>query len=230
MSRNTAAARAVRAWHPKMAWAAREGSHAILPDLLAVDEWLRRSTGHEPVLTRRERSLEVFGDEKRLDALTVNGHIFGGRVSLEDLRCISVSPPLPVAFTGRAGGALVVENADTFHTMATHGPFSQVIYGGGTAVTGSIDRIPPGALYFGDIDKRGVEIALTLHAAGIRPHEGLYALLLQVGVRRTGKACTVDGLPKAFGCELGTAIGSLLSSGLWIPQESVNAQRLEGLV
>jgi hypothetical protein len=59
----------------------------------------------------RERSLEIFGDEKALDRL-VTSVLFGpGRLSLTQLRAYRSRPPLPAMRVGEGPVLLVVENS-----------------------------------------------------------------------------------------------------------------------
>ena len=66
-------------------------------DLQAVNAYLLSVRGREPVpAPTRERSLQIFGDEKRLDDLRKGDlALFEGRVTLADLHCYTVAPPLP---------------------------------------------------------------------------------------------------------------------------------------
>src|SRR5438309_51326 len=81
------------------------------------------------------RSLEIFGDEKRLDQLMRGSALFGnGRLTPETLRCIIVSEPLPwTRGPNPDGPILVIENAATWHSYcrwnAERKHFSAVVYG-----------------------------------------------------------------------------------------------------
>ena len=90
-------ARRPYAWLPALAFAADERHPVRRADLQAINAFLlsMREGSVLPVPTR-ERSLQVFGDEKRLDQLRKGGlALFEGRISLDDLRCYPVAPPLP---------------------------------------------------------------------------------------------------------------------------------------
>ena len=79
-------ARPARVWRPELAAAAALASSAADFDVLErVDDFLRRGGGaRRPIVPHRERSVELFGHEKRLDAL---------------IRRTACSPPAPSRWT-----------------------------------------------------------------------------------------------------------------------------------
>lgn len=68
-----------------------------MADLQAINAFLISARDRKPTQApTRERSLQIFGDEKRLDDLRKGKTgLFEGRISLEDLLCYPVAPPLP---------------------------------------------------------------------------------------------------------------------------------------
>src|SRR5260370_9171997 len=82
-----------------------------------VNQWLHDSRDHL-VVPSRERSLEIFGDEKALDRLIGTALFAPGRLSLELLRCRRVVPRLHCEPVGKGRVLLVVENSDTFNSLA----------------------------------------------------------------------------------------------------------------
>jgi len=136
-------------WHPALAFVSRlkNLSDAELEELLAVQAFLR-STSEPIVVTVRERSFELFGNEKRLEDLA-NGRLFGaGRLSLSLLRCVEVRTPCVYRDVGTGTGALIVENKDTFHSACEAvrklGPESLVrwvVFGSGKAVLTTLDSV-----------------------------------------------------------------------------------------
>ncbi len=150
-------------------------SHLAKADLwLLLDAWLKKRRGQKMVeLPIKERSLEVFGEEKVLDGLIKTKFFKDGLITLEDLSCFPVYEPLPqnagpVGSKGRA--CIVVENPATAWTIAQwnmrSGHYSCVIYGGGNRFSGMWGGLIPlqreygfqEVAYFGDIDVNGFSI------------------------------------------------------------------------
>jgi hypothetical protein len=106
-------------WHPSLAWVPQGGlTRSQIRTVAQVNQWLHGSRDHLKVPSR-ERSLEVFGDEKALDRL-VGTALFGpGRLSLELLQCRRVAPRLNCESAGDGDLLLVVENSDTFDSLLT---------------------------------------------------------------------------------------------------------------
>lgn len=81
----------------------------------------------------RERSLELFGDEKRLEALLGGQMFWEGRLTLSLLRCRRVHPPSAWRQVGAGPWALVAEKHDTFYSLGqvlpADGPVGVLIYG-----------------------------------------------------------------------------------------------------
>lgn len=183
-------------WRPELAFALQmdESWHA---ELKVVQEWLRRGGMQAPLVAMRERSVEIFGDEKRLDALLGTNLFAPGRLSLELLRCYLPSVPIHVVSAALAKSdapLLVVENHTTFDTLcrwnAGRKRYSAVAFGAGTAFVASAASLrvhlgKPGCsgcvCYFGDVDPRGLWIprrAAMESGIDVKPDTELYLLLL----------------------------------------------------
>jgi hypothetical protein len=234
-------------WRPELAWAATaELTRAQLTRLQRLNVWFRdaRPTRDVPM---RERSLEIFGDEKALDRL-VTSVLFGpGRLSLTQLRAYRSRPPLPALRVGDGPVLLVVENSDTFETLARllgddPGDVGHVAWGAGAAFEASVASVGrlPGTtrvLYFGDVDADGLRfptsasaLAAELNLPAIEPAAGLYRLLLEVG-HRAGGGQRVDearasSLAAWLPVDLRLAVVALLMSGQRLAQEAVGSERL----
>lgn len=188
------------AWHARLSWAAGlidrgRPTPAELVLLKTVNDYLARGVPR-PVVPIRERSYDLLGDEKALDAIS-RGRLFAeGRLTLTDLYCERL--PLPIASwpVGAGPVTLLVENHTTAHTLArwlpATGQIGAVIYSAGSQLPQILASLPPdhaGPLYYyGDLDLRGVEIAadghqraLELGLGPLKPAAGLYRLLVQVG-------------------------------------------------
>ena len=113
---------AAQAWLPMLGFAAEERHPVRRRHLQAINAFLisARDRALFPVPTR-ERSLQIFGDEKQLDELRKGKTtLFEGRVSLDDLRCYPVAPPLPWETPGRAAAGrpiLVLENYHSYESF-----------------------------------------------------------------------------------------------------------------
>lgn len=181
-------------WRPELGFA-REIGALHRDELLAIQEWLRASGGSAPQVALRERSVEIFGDEKRFDALLGTQLFRKGRLTLELLRCYLPQVPIYVVplHPAVAGPLLVVENHTTFHTLCrwneAHRYYRAVAYGGGAAFVASClsltqhldDSDSTGELlYFGDLDPKGLWIPARAaeNNLPIHPEAGLYRGLL----------------------------------------------------
>jgi hypothetical protein len=248
-------------WHPALAFVngLRSLARRELDALRVVQRFLAE-TPDAPVLTVRERSLVLFRDEKRLEALA-GGRLFGpGRLSHALLRAREVHPPFVFRDLGAGSGdeALIVENKDTFASAADAlralggaGRIRWVAFGAGNAILQSLPSLlewearPARVRYFGDIDTDGVEILWQLCAAHhrwptlppIAACEPLYARLVErataLGVELKGRPCTADRAKKLsgiFGPSLREAVAGVLLRGARWPQEAVTAADIAGLL
>ncbi|MBE7156936.1 MAG: hypothetical protein INR62_00620 [Rhodospirillales bacterium] len=169
-------------------------------DALRLHEFFRNGGGRRPWVPTKERSWQIFGEEKRLDGLQ-RGELFGeGRLTLAALRCRNVTQILPFARGPHAvTGApiLLVENECTFHSFCrlngVCGIYSGVVFGHGDTVLKAVGFLRDLARalvvtafdYFGDLDGRGLRIgrdlaaSLGAHGLTVVPAERLYAELLR---------------------------------------------------
>ena len=248
--------RAAQAWLPALAFAADERNPARRTTLEAINAFLiaRRGEKLHPV-PARERSLHIFGDEKRLDTLRKSKTtLLEGRISLADLSCYAVDPPLPVERDPRhtpGRPILVLENYHSYESFRrwnqTARQYAAIAFGGGNAFrrgAGNLDEIitstqASGAVYIGDLDPRGVEILLGVNdqrvstgRSAIPPHRGLYRWLLANGCRgelkNTPRRDMLAKVWQRFPVDLVHDIMELWETGLRIPQESFGLEQLSG--
>ena len=203
----------------------------------------------------RERSLHIFGNEKRLDDIRKGEPtLFDGRISLDDLHCYPVAPPLPFETPGNplpGQPVLVLENYHSYDSFRRWNReaalYAAVAYGGGNAFrqgAGNLDELivrtaAEGAFYVGDLDPAGINILLGVNerrrAEGrtqLQLHRGLYGWLLAHGRRRPLDKAARDGVAARL-CEVlpGDIAGALVelwAAGLRIPQESFGLEQLRG--
>lgn len=251
VKRETAAPPALKPmiWHPSLAWVPRAGLTRAQEETMGqVNNWLHESR-EQLMVPSRERSLEVFGDEKALDRL-VGSVLFGpGRLTLELLRCRRVPPRLHCEPAGSGDLLLVVENSDTFDSILTtlrgrdDHRVGLVAWGAGGGFEASvlsialIDHQIAEIRYFGDLDERGLRIpanaSLVAQAAGLMPvlpAAGLYEALLRQGVRQGGQRCVppeaADKLASWLDPSLCGSVTNLLTEGMRMAQEAVGLSYL----
>lgn len=180
---------AAEPWHPELAAAA--GVRAPSETVRLVNRWLFAGGTRAEVVPLRERALEITGDEKAFDAG------LPAPLTPEILRAVRVRLPLHREPVGEGPVLLVVENADTVHSLVRAlrddpGPVGAVAWGAGTAFTSSVLSLaaaPPVAIrYFGDLDAAGLRIPARASVLGeaeglppVRPATGLYRALLEHG-------------------------------------------------
>jgi hypothetical protein len=241
-----------RVWRPELAWAATEPlTDSEEGQLLAVQEWLRTRPCEGASVPHRERSLQLFGDEKELDRLA-RGRLFGpGRLSYDLLRCVFVPPPIAQTRIRDIPTALVVENSATYATLGRYcvdraiNAVGILAYGAGRAFVQSVASLRhdlSGALeriyYFGDLDADGLAIPVgaaeaAKNAALPAPEPAVvfYELLLDVGVPmpapRTVSDEVADELVAWLPEHLRARAAKLLVNGLRLAQEAVGYEILD---
>lgn len=241
------------AWHPLLAFAASERNALRLAALTTVNEWLKTGPDLDCVVPIKERSLEIFDDEKRLDRLRTGGELFNGQLKLSALACRICPVPLPYeagppAATGRP--VLVIENNDTWASFCAWNRqaarFSAVAYAGGGHAKGmSYDELfldtllERGAtrelLYFGDIDPAGIRIAAgaaqrraSWGGSALVPAVPLYDWLVRHGKRVSLKASEQVTAEELTWLPAGIrdSVTQLFAARQRIPQESLGTRVL----
>ncbi|MCC3326479.1 Wadjet anti-phage system protein JetD domain-containing protein [Nocardia abscessus] len=203
------AATASIVWRGELAWAATAVLTSPQVEVLkTINRWLRDTDGdniRRTVIPMRERSLDIFRDEKRLDALMTTTLFAPGRLTLATLFATRIPPPLACERIGDGTTVLVIENSDTFETITTllarqRSNVGYTAFGGGHAFEASVARIATlpqvrDIAYYGDIDNDGLIIpqranvvAATAGLPPVRPAHGLYQLLLQHDLRNQASA------------------------------------------
>ncbi|MGZ5505728.1 MAG: Wadjet anti-phage system protein JetD domain-containing protein [Limisphaerales bacterium] len=196
------------AWVPQLRFLGHTRVNVMAEELLKLNAFLCNGPKARVTVPIKERSLQIFGDEKRLDALLTSALFRPGRLDLlAHLRCETIGVPLAWKRGPAAASAkpiIAIENAATWHSYCRWNEggnfFSAVVYGDGNrfvdgvrylsdifAELGGSRRI----LYFGDLDPQGVlipyEASGRTHAAGlpaVEPHLWSYRQLLTLGVGR----------------------------------------------
>ncbi|NIF28895.1 hypothetical protein F3J44_21255 [Pantoea sp. Tr-811] len=209
-----------------------------------INEWLIQRRGIFMQVPLRERSLEIFGDEKFLDNRVRNGALFSGRMPLSVIGAMRVEHPLAYRPADAVGlPVLVVENHHTFWSIGEWNEhakrYSAIVYGSGNTICASglalkevmREREALQAEYFGDVDPEGLSIPLKfnkLHETQLTPSLFFYEMLLDMGRRRDAVILPTgyENLAAAWLPHLATKINGLWSDGLWLPQEGVGLEQL----
>jgi hypothetical protein len=238
-------------WPPDLRWAAGLSPPATREDvavLEAVARFLADGGSRRPVVPVQERSLALFGDEKRLDSLRGGRLFFARRLTLELLRCAPAPPPFVFSRLSDRPTMLAVENSAayaTFRQLLDGGElFGVVAYGAGKHFMASVAYAeelpvrPSRVLYFGDLDVEGLTIPATAsrRASGllpvplppVEPAVALYELLLareprpMAGRARPEPGPDLEWLPEP----LRVRAGAVLAAGRRIPQEAIGYEVL----
>jgi hypothetical protein len=201
------------AWAPELAFLSSTRAGVEPEDLLKLNAFFTQGGREHPMIPIKERSLQIFGDEKRLDGLLSSSLFRPGHLRLEQLRCWVVGEPLGWR-RGPAGTSdqplLIIENAATWHSYCRWNEeralFGAVVYGKGFNVLASVTYLEDvfselgghrPLFYFGDLDPTGLLIpyqasleAQRLGLPPIAPHGWSYRKLLELG---KGKESEWDG-------------------------------------
>lgn len=246
------------AWPPELARLVDEPRlrPELLGEFMAIQRFLAASGRTREPVPARERSVELFGDEKRLDVFMTSLVARRVGVTLELLRAFAVPVPIvweagPAAAEARATSLLVLENLHTYDSFrrwnARSGAYLAIVYGGGKAFAGMLDDLTRIAVelgatevdYFGDLDVEGLRIpaaaAHVLDARGLplRPALPWYDALLARGDASHARASEplddrriLAWLPERL-CE---PVEALLVAGRRLPQELVGWELLVQLL
>ena len=203
-------------WSPPLAFVAKARVNVSFDTLVRIDRFFREPAGaNRRSIPIKERSLQIFGDEKRLDELFRGSVLFGeGRLTLDGLACFIVPEPLPWSRGLCASGPVIVlENAATWESYRQWDRcsprFSAIVYGGGDRFREGVGYLKEvfeeiggerTVVYFGDLDAAGLRIPRTAddkaRASGlppILPHRWSYRQLFDLPERQE--------LRKADGCQ-----------------------------
>lgn len=192
-------------WEPRLAFLREYPLNIPFNDLCRLNEFLKGATGARPLVPIKERSLHLFGNEKRLDVLQDSALFRPERLDLgRDLRCEIIGEPMPWKRGPQEAAMhplIVIENAATWHTYCrwnqTRKLFSAVVYGCGNRFLDGIRHLPdifvelggPRRIYyFGDLDPHGLRIPQIASVRSqnfglpvVEPHRWSYQQLLKLG-------------------------------------------------
>lgn len=237
-------------WRAELGWASSLPtlSEALFADLVAINGWLTRVTNHTPtVVPMRFRSAEIFGEEKRLEALA-RSELFGPeRLSLRLLACSRLAAPLPAVAIGSGPDVLVVENSDPYWAAVAalrldgQHRIGAVAWGMGNAFPSQVSTLGHDVAgrgpvqgtvwYWGDLDPDGVTTAITAaaaaatataHIAPVRPATALWSAMAHQPPQRVGSV-NWGGITGQdwFGAALWNQLGVIRKANARVAQEAV---------
>lgn len=241
-------------WHPMLSFAVDEKSSRRLDCLRTINEWLKGAPNLRLTIPIKERSLEIFHDEKKLDRLRAGGQdLFSGRLTLASLGCRVCPMPLPFEMgppSALGRPILVLENHDTWSSFCAWNKaaarYSCIAYAGGghrkglSYDEGFLDELLSRAQsselsYFGDLDPVGLAIAAGIsrlradrNAMPLTPAAELYGWLIERGVRRPLRSRQRADVKDVLWLpeRLRAAVAELFAAELRVPQESLGTLAL----
>ena len=237
-------------WVPGLEFVREADLNLPFAELARLNEFLARGGRQCPVVPIKERSLQIFGEEKRLDSLLASALFRPGRLDLRaDLRCELIGVPLAWRrgpATAAAQPVLVIENAATWHSYCrwneTAGHFSAVVYGDGNrfmdgiAFLAEIFRELGGnrpVRYFGDLDPHGLRIpqiasarALAMGLPAVEADAWSYGELLRIGQGQPAETDPAAGALCDWLGEWAEPARELFAKGQRLAQEHVGWERL----
>ncbi|WP_367871735.1 hypothetical protein [Luteolibacter sp. Populi] len=239
-------------WTPALSFAATLRNPQQLDVVRRVHEFLAAGGAARCMVPIKERSVELFGDEKKLDVIRKSVLFRSGRLSLPLLRCYQVTPPL-VWERGpqqKEGPVFIVENHSAFDSCvrwnAERCAWAAVAYGSGTSFEASAPFLQNivtqvqwdgRLLYFGDLDPKGLIIPVRASSAlvevglpAVSPHFGCYCRLLEraegADLPRVGTLAIPLGCVDWLGPALADRVAEWFGQGIRIPQELVGYEQL----
>jgi hypothetical protein len=239
------------AWLPTMAFAHKLRRASDIAAAIAVNTFLIHRRHELSPVPLKERSLEIFGDEKALDRLCRGGALFGGQLKLETIGAFDPPPPLPFQSSGVPGlPLLLLENHHTYWSFSSWNlearRYSAVVYGAGWVISRCGAALAmvlqqtagAGIEYFGDVDPTGIRIALKLadqmaaaHVSPFQPAVELYTWVFEHGVRaplaRAPTQTQYDEATTWLPPSLHEGLRQLYAAGARLPQESLGLGTLK---
>lgn len=236
------------AWEPALAFLSQTKVNLPLAELSQLNEFLKTRPPSPEIIPIKERSLQIFGDEKRLDVLLPSSLFRPDRLNLrKHLACEIIGVPLAWKRGPAAAAAhpvIIIENAATWHSYcrwnSDRALFSAVVYGDGNRVVDGVRYLadifaelggPRRVFYFGDLDPQGVRIPQLAASSGLamglppfEPHAWSYRELLRLGAGRE-QSCECEPAPSTLCDWLGDTAEParlLFASGRRLAQEHLS--------
>ena len=243
--------RSAREWEQELRFCTSARLAVSFEELVQIDCFLKAGGRTRLLVPIKERSLDIFGDEKRLDELYRGSALFSpDRLSLDALRCFIVPEPLPWARGPNADNPLIVlENVaswDSYRRWYVKTlEFGAVVYGGGDRFREGVLYLaaifadlggPRPVYYFGDLDAAGLRIprlaserATATGLPAIIPHRWSYQRLFDLNPITTPtetEATEVSEPDCQWLGDLAPKAKTLIQSGHRLAQEQVGWEYL----
>lgn len=236
-------------WPPELLFAAGLENRVHQKTLLQIRDWLAAGGRKANLVPLKERSVSIFGDEKRLDKL-MKTELFGpGALTLGLLHCYPIYPDLVwERGNAEAPAILIIENSNTYHSFCRwnriSGCYAACVYGNGFMIHHTYKELskvlqatnPQAKMeYFGDLDATGIRIPLHLAKllkAYVLPAECWYEVLVahfeQADKKpvRTSPGAWTDSELNWFTGPLRLRIEQVFQAGYRLAQEFVGTDYL----
>ena len=194
-------------WEPPLSFLSQARLNLSFAELQRLNEFFKGPAREAERVPIKERSLQIFGDEKRLDLLLGSALFRPGRLELaRHLHCELIGVPLAWRRGPAAANAqplIALENAATWHSFcrwnAQRKHFSAVVYGDGNRFIDGVAYLKDifeelggqrRVYYFGDLDPQGLVIPQEASARAqglglpiVEPHLWSYRHLLEWGAQ-----------------------------------------------
>lgn len=240
-------------WLPELRQLGLTSRGSQRQDLVRINEYLCKHRHDLRLIPLRERSLQIFGDERKLSSMLADGSLLDGRLPLALIGAFD--PPLPFCAEGPPHPApgrpiLVLENHHTYASFLEANKrwrvYAAVAYGVGNAFSKSaagidevVSRYQGSHIhYFGDLDGQGILTPWRVSHSRIKrglepvqPARFLYTWVIRHGIRRPVEGRIKDRARDAVrlwvGDDLAEEIMDLWDGGKRIPQESLGTEQLD---
>lgn len=240
-------------WHPEIDFAQHMESYSQFEKMKKIDTFLKNKSNLIIPISEKERSLQIFGDEKILSSFVNNISIKQTDI-YHILKCYKTYEPLmgfnfPKCKTNKI---IFIENRDTFFNLSKvcyslkNPPYRDVYYGQGINFQNNILSLPfycdSNSIieYFGDIDYSGFSIPikaqknlkLSGHIYKIQLASILYDNLIQIHQKcgfifhSKEKEKDLDDILETLSSSTQKIINIILREGNRVPQELLNLVEL----
>lgn len=237
------------AWHPRMRWAAELKKRASIEDALKINEFFKQGGAKLPNIPVNERSLMIFGDEKRLRRLAPRGALLLGKMTLAELGCYEDHHPICYKMydCSRTLRVLIVENVASYHSFCRwnqeRNQYRCIVLGSGALLEDSHWSLEELGLnaeeyeYIGDLDSFGLRFPANINRAReglglplLVPQAWLYQQMLALGQEQEQEPKQITNTWKENLCWLPVCIQDdvrmLLGAKKRIAQETIHLEWL----
>ena len=235
-------------WHPRLQWVFQ--LRGLSPDHFAflkrVNKGLVEGWFEQPECFKY-RSLQLTGDEKRLESLTCGSLFAEGCLTLEMLGCLPDALPIVTEHLSSEPTMLIFENAAPFMVarsvaVGSATPlFGRLAWGAGTQVLKAVCYFPmirptvTEIFYVGDLDAAGMRIAADLQrtctSIPVRPATRFHQAMLESAAclgaadgwaAKDQRGGIADAVVDFLASELRQKVAKMIRNGRRVPEESLS--------